>query len=293
MPVTAGLFLVGAAAISALPPLNGFVSEWLTFQAILLSPQLPEWGLRVAIPATGAILALSAALAATCFVRAFGVAFLGRPRSAEAMAAREVDVWQRGAMGLLALGCLVVGILPGLFLDLLAPVPKLLTSARLEPQFLPPWLSLVPVAESRSTYNGLLLALFIAFSAIVPALLLRRFGATATRRAPAWDCGTPTADPMTQYGGGSFAQPLRRVFGPIAFRARDRVDMPLPGEMRAATFTSELRDLAWDILYSPVVRAVGRAADRLNRLQFLTIRGYLTLVFSALVVLLLILAVWQ
>ncbi|MBL8707135.1 MAG: hydrogenase 4 subunit B, partial [Rhodospirillales bacterium] len=293
MPVTAGLFLVGAAAISALPPLNGFVSEWLTFQAILLSPQLPEWGLRVAIPAAGAILALSAALAATCFVRAFGVAFLGRPRSAEAAAAREVDAWQRGAMALLALGCLVVGILPGLFLDLLAPVPKLLTSARLDPQFQPPWLSLVPVAESRSTYNGLLLALFIAFSAILPALLLGRFGATATRRAPAWDCGTPSGDPMTQYGGGSFAQPLRRVFGPLAFRARDRVDMPLPGEMRAATFTAELRDLAWDILYSPVVRVVGRVADRLNRLQFLTIRGYLTLVFSALVILLLVLAVWQ
>jgi hydrogenase-4 component B len=293
MPVTAALFLVGSAAISALPPLNGFVSEWLTFQAILLSPQLPEWGLRIAIPAAGAILALSAALAATCFVRAFGVAFLGRPRSAEAAAAREVDAWQRAAMGLLAFLCLAVGVLPGFFLDLLAPVPKLLTSARLEPQLLAPWLSLVPVAEGRSSYNGLLLALFIAFSAILPALLLRRVGATATRRAPAWDCGTPSSDPLTQYGGGSFAQPLRRVFGPIAFRARDRVDMPLPGAMRAATFTSELRDLAWDILYSPVVRAVGQVADRLNRLQFLTIRGYLTLVFTALVVLLLILAAWQ
>ncbi len=293
MPVTAGLFLAGSMAIAALPPLNGFVSEWLTFQAILLSPILPEWGLRIAIPGAGAILALSAALAATCFVRAFGVAFLGRPRSPEAADAREVGAWQRGAMMALAILCLFVGVVPGLFIDLVAPVPKLLTSARLDPQLLPPWLSLVPVAESRSTYNGLLVALFIAFSALLPALLMRRIGATATRRAPAWDCGTPSADPMTQYGGGSFAQPIRRVFGPIAFRTKDRVDMPMPGDRRPAIFTAERRDLAWDILYSPVVRAVGRVSEKLNRLQFLTIRGYLTLVFSALVILLLTLAVWQ
>src|SRR5213076_1651225 len=81
MPQTAFVFLVGCAAISALPPLNGFVSEWLTFQAILLSPQLPSWGLKFLVPAVGALLALSAALAAACFVKAFGVTFLGRARA--------------------------------------------------------------------------------------------------------------------------------------------------------------------------------------------------------------------
>ena len=81
MPQTAFVFLVGCVAISALPPLNGFVSEWLTFQAILLSPQLPSWGLKFLVPAVGALLALSAALAAACFVKAFGVSFLGRART--------------------------------------------------------------------------------------------------------------------------------------------------------------------------------------------------------------------
>ena len=80
MPATALLFLIGSAAISALPPLNGFVSEWLMFQAILASPTLPQWALKFELPAIGAMLALAAALAATCFVRAFGVVFLGRPR---------------------------------------------------------------------------------------------------------------------------------------------------------------------------------------------------------------------
>ena len=93
MPQTAFVFLVGCVAISALPPLNGFVSEWLTFQAILLSPQLPSWGLKFLVPAVGALLALSAALAAACFVKAFGVTFLGRPRTPAAERATETDQW--------------------------------------------------------------------------------------------------------------------------------------------------------------------------------------------------------
>src|SRR5205807_587571 len=91
MPQTAFVFLVGCAAISALPPFNGFVSEWLTFQAILLSPQLPSWGLKLMIPAVGGLLALAAALAAACFVKAFGVSFLGRARSSAAASAKETD----------------------------------------------------------------------------------------------------------------------------------------------------------------------------------------------------------
>ena len=91
MPKTAFAFLIGCMAISALPPLNGFVSEWLTFQAILLHPDLPQWGLKLAIPADGALLALSAALAAACFVKAFGITFLGRARTRVAADAREVD----------------------------------------------------------------------------------------------------------------------------------------------------------------------------------------------------------
>ena len=114
MPQTAFVFLVGCVAISALPPLNGFVSEWLTFQAILLSPQLPPWGLKFLVPAVGALLALSAALAAACFVKAFGVSFLGRPRTPAAANAQETDSISLAAMFFLAALCLVAGILPGL-----------------------------------------------------------------------------------------------------------------------------------------------------------------------------------
>ena len=100
MPQTAFLFLGGCLAISALPPLNGFVSEWLTFQAVLLSPALPQWVLKLLVPAIGAVLALGAALSAACFVRAFGIAFLGRARTPAAAAAHETDRASLAAMGL-------------------------------------------------------------------------------------------------------------------------------------------------------------------------------------------------
>src|SRR5438094_3509757 len=124
MPVTAVAFLAGCIAISALPPFNGFVSEWLTFQAILLSPQLPQWVARLLVPAVGATLACSAALAAACFVKAFGMSFLGRPRSTAAAAAAETDRWSQIAMLSLALLCLLAGILPGFVLDSLGAVTK-------------------------------------------------------------------------------------------------------------------------------------------------------------------------
>ncbi|MGO4721860.1 MULTISPECIES: hydrogenase 4 subunit B [unclassified Inquilinus] len=293
MPATAAAVLAGCAAISALPPFNGFVSEWLTLQAILLSPQLPQWGLKLAVPAVGALLALAAALAAACFVRVFGIAFLGRPRSEAASQAQEVDRWSLTAMVGLAGLCLAIGILPGLVIDGLAPAVRSVVAAEMPRQIAVAWLSIVPVGESRSSYNGLLVFLFIALSASLAAFAIHRLASRALRRAPAWDCGYPDPSPATQYTAGSFAQPIRRVFGTVVFRARDHVEMPPPGDPRPARFKVDLRDPVWDILYAPVAGIVGFLADRLNHLQFLTIRRYLSLVFMALVTLLLALSLWS
>ena len=293
MPKTAFCFLVGCAAISALPPLNGFVSEWLTFQAILLHPNLPQWGLKIAIPADGALLALSAALAAACFVKAFGISFLGRARSNVAAQAREVDGFSVTAMGILAALCLLAGVLPGLVIDGLAPVAQALTGARMPTQIGLDWLTIVPVAQSRSSYNGLLVFVFIAGSAWLTAMAVHRFASHALRRGPAWDCGFPDPSPATQYTAGSFAQPIRRVFGTLVFRARETVTMPPPGDMASASIVKTIHDPVWDTVYAPIAGGVAWAADVLNHLQFLTIRRYLGFVFAALVLLLLALALWQ
>ena len=292
MPQTAFLFLIGCVAISALPPLNGFVSEWLTFQAILQSPQLPSWGLKLLVPAVGALLALSAALAAACFVRAFGFTFLGRPRTSAASGAFEVDANSLAAMYFLAALCLISGILPGFFMDALASAVQLLVGGRMPVQTSVDWLSIVPIAESRSSYNGLLVLAFMIASGTLAAFVIHRLASDKLRRGPAWGCGYPDPGVSTQYTADSFAQPIRRVFGTVVFRAREIGEMPPPGSTDPARLTVELRDLVWDTFYAPIATGMRFASERFNYLQFLTIRSYLSLVFAALVLLLLVLAIW-
>ncbi len=291
MPTTAFVFLIGAVAISALPPLNGFVSEWLTFQAILNGALLPQWLLKFAVPVVCAMLALAAALAAVCFVKVYGVVFLGRPRRAAAEVAKEVGVLMLAPMAALAAICTIVGVLPLTLLGLLRPVAAALLPE--SPWLIANWLWLAPLGTDRSSYSGLVLLLAIAFLAALLVLIIHRVGSARVRRSPAWDCGFPDARPETQYTASSFAQPLRRIFGTLAFAARERIEMPALGETRAARLEVSMRDPAWDGLYAPVARAVGWLADRLNVLQFQTIRRYLSLMFAALVLLLLIVALSQ
>jgi formate hydrogenlyase subunit 3/multisubunit Na+/H+ antiporter MnhD subunit len=293
MPSTTLAFLVGSAAIAALPPLNGFASEWLTLQAILISPQLSSWTLRFVVPAVGALLALSAALAAACFVRAFGISFLGRARSQAADQATETDIFSLGAMLVLAVLCLLAGLVPGFVIDSLSPVTLTLLGARLPEQSALQWLTVVPIAEGRSSYNALVLFVFIAVSMSIIAFAIHRLASHALRRSPAWDCGTPDPSPLTQYSGDSFAQPIRRVFGTFVFAAREEVHMPRPGDVAPARFRAHVHDLVWEGLYTPIAGVVGFLAHHLNRLQFLTIRKYLSVVFGLLVVLLFVLILWQ
>jgi hydrogenase-4 component B len=293
MPYTAFCFLAGAAAISALPPLNGFVSEWLTFQAVFLSPGLPQWGLILLVPAVGALLALSAALVSACFVRAFGVTFLGRPRTGAATEARETDRFSLAAMFALAALCAAAGVLPGFVIDALAPAVRSLVGEGPAVQGLQSYLSIVPVAGSQNTYSGFLIFLFVVAAALLTALLVHALAGRKLRRSPAWDCGFPDSSPQLQYSASSFAQPIRRVFGTMVFRAEETVSMPSPGDVTPARYVATLRDLVWDAFYTPVTAFVQFASERLNILQFLTIRRYLGLVFFSLVFLLLVLAIWQ
>ncbi len=293
MPRTALAFLIGCAAISALPPLNGFVSEWLTFQAILVSPELPQWGLKLTVPAAGALLALAAALAAACFVKVFGVTFLGRPRSEAANAATEVDAYSLTAMFVLAAICFLAGVLPGFIIDALSSVTAMLTGGMMPHQALLPWMSIVPIAESRSSYNGLIILTFLVVSGSLTAMIIHRFASHATRPSAIWDCGFPLDAPQTQYGSASFSMPIRRVFGTVVFAVYERVDMPRPGEIRAGHFGLRILDPAWRYAYGPVSRGVGAVSVALNQLQFLTIRRYLTLVFCTLIALLALVAAWR
>jgi hypothetical protein len=189
--------------------------------------------------------------------------------------------------------CALFGIFPALAIDALGPAVQSILNTRLAPQLDIPWFLLIPIGGSRSSYDGLLIFIFIAASALVTVAAIHGLASRAIRRGPIWDCGFPDATPLAQYSAASFAQPIRRVFGTLIFRAREQVDMPSPGETKPAHFHVELRDPVWDRIYAPIAAAVSITADRLNLLQFLTIRRYLTLVFLTLVGLLLVLAIWS
>ena len=139
---------------------------------------------------------------------------------------------------------------------------RALLGAHMPVQTALPWLSIVPVAESRSSYNGLLVFAFIAISTIVTVEVIHRFASRAVRHGPAWDCGFPDPSPATQYTADSFAQPIRRVFGEVVFQATERVDMPPPGDARPARLVVVVRDLIWEALYAPIAAMVAIGAEQ-------------------------------
>ena len=293
LPRTAFVFLIGAVSISALPPFNGFVSEWLVFQGVINGATLPQWPAKFAAPIVGAMLALAAALAAVAFVKAFGIGFLGRPRSTKAAEAKEVGLLMIGPMAVLAIVCTLAGIAPKLVLDLIRPATSLLLPSSRGAIDVSNWLWLAPLGLDRSSYGGVVILAGILGMTTILVLAIHRLASSSARRAPAWDCGFPDPRPETQYTASSFSQPIRRVFGTSVFAATEIVDMPRPDEIRAAKFESNLRDPAWDLLYRPVIDAVNWLADRLNMTQYMTIRRYLGMMFGALVFLLLLVAVTQ
>lgn len=292
MPATAFVFLIGAVAISALPPFNGFVSEWLTFQAILNGSLLPQWLLKFFVPIVGAMLALAAALAAVCFVKVYGVVFLGRPRRRAADEARDVGLLMVVPMAVLAAVCTGVGVVPQAILELLRPVAKGLWHNS-TPLPSADWLWLVPLGSNRSSYSGIIALIAITLLATLLVAVIHRFASDRVRRSPAWDCGFPDPRPETQYTASSFAQPVRRIFGSLAFSAREQIDMPAPGDVRPARIEVTMSDPIWDGLYAPVAATITWLADHVNVMQFQTIRRYLSLMFGALVLLLLVVALSQ
>lgn len=282
MPWTGLFFLVGCLSISALPPFNGFVSEWLTFQAALQAWQLDSGVLRSLIPITAAVLALTGALAAAGFVKVYGVAFLGQARSRHVRRARPVPLGMRAGQGLLAAMCLVLGVLPTSVIELLEPVPKQLLGAGLLQATTQGWLWLTPVSSETASYSAPLLVSLLALVAAAVGWTLRRGAVRRVRHCDAWDCGFAPPTPRMQYTATAFAQPIRRVFG-LLFEIDESVDRR---EGSAARYHLSVRDRAWDLLYVPVARAIETAARRVVKLQSGNIRVYLGWTLGTLVVLL-------
>jgi formate hydrogenlyase subunit 3/multisubunit Na+/H+ antiporter MnhD subunit len=285
MPWTAVLMLLGCCSIAALPPLNGFVSEWLTFQAFLLSPSLPVPLMKLLVPMGAALFALTAALAAACFVKAYGLTFLGHWRGRAPAAAAEVGWAMRGGMILAAAGCVALGVLPSLVIGWMDSVPQQLVGAAVSPSR---WMWTTPVAQERASYSAPVLLAGVAV-VIAAAYFLLHVRPGAIRRAPIWDCGFERLTVRMQYSAGAFAMPLRRIFG-FLFHVRERVTpFAYPGQAaypRRLRYRLSVRDRFWGWLYQPVVDACLALARQAGRLQQGRIQAYLISSFLTVIVLL-------
>lgn len=289
MPKVTALVLVGAAGLAALPPSGGFAGEWTLFQAVLAAPRLGGLGWQVLACIAAALMALAAALAASAAVRLIGVAFLGRPRTPRAAAASEPGRPMLAALAGLAGASVLVGLFPGAVLRLLGPAVQQAVGAGVAGHV--GWLTISPQADSAG-YTAPAIAVLLSLAGVSVYLAVRRWTVAGERRGPAWDCGfgdppnwLPFGDPVTQYGGASFAQPLRRALAASLMDARETVDMPLPGETRPAHMKVRLRDPADSHLFAVLGHWRSRVSHFADFMQFLTIRSTLAVMFCALLIL--------
>ncbi|HEX5767745.1 MAG TPA: hydrogenase 4 subunit B, partial [Burkholderiales bacterium] len=282
MPATAFHFLVGALAISALPPLNGFVSEWLTFQSALQAPLLEHSVMRSLVPLFAATLALAGALTAMCFVKVYGIAFLGQPRH-KASVSRDAGPSERLGLAWLSAGCLVLGLFPAGMLQVLNQVGASLTGHGLSAEALESdWLWLVPTHPAEASYSPLIFFVVVLAVVLLTVRLVRLFYHGRVRRADPWDCGFPEQTPRMQDTADAFGQPIGLVFGPLYLMKRS-----LPGpEDPTPKYSMKIEDRHWPWLYLPVVHAVEFASARIGRLQRGRISTYLLYSFLTLIALL-------
>jgi hydrogenase-4 component B len=294
MPRTFALFLLGALAIVALPPLNGFVSEWLLFQIFFRSFATSTLTAEVAFTASAAVLALASGLTAYCFVKVVGVAFLGQPRSEAARNVRaDAPASMVAGMAVLGGSCLLLGIYPALYLSAAAPAVDAMVPGNLPS--VSPWAwaqSLPPAVVGAGGSLGIGVVALILAAGLLVALGLRRGGSRpADPPAPTWDCGFDEGSPRAQITATGFAQPVVRIFERF-YRSRSYPELVDRGRGRPATFGkvgrwSEVRgaDLL-ALLYRPVARATEGFARRVSRFQSGGIHAYLAYLILTLLALL-------
>jgi len=281
MPWVAWLALIGTLAIAGLPPLNGFVSEWLLLQSFLFTPELPHQFINMLVPIGAAALAMTAALAAYVMVKFYGVIFLGRPREEALATAHDCGRLERLGLLWLAVGCVLLGLLPVPVLAFLDRVNAQLLGAVMGGQ-IESWWFLAPVSAQRATYNPaiFLLGILIAFGLTYWGV--RRVFHGRIRKVDPWDCGYPLQTPRMQDTAEGFGQPIRQIFEPFFLMRRE---LPSPFDL-APRYKVEIDDKFWRWCYVPVAWAVEGTARLVGLLQRGRISAYLLYSFLTLIALL-------
>lgn len=291
MPQTALFFLIGAVAISALPPLNGFISEWLTYQSLLQGFGTTDSLLRLMFPIGGALLALTGALAAACFVKAFGVTFLAQPRSEAAAKTHEASPTMLMGQALLVAACVFLGLFPTLFLKVLDPLTQQLTGLQISSQLsLANGLVLSGANQNGGTVSTLGIAVLGICLLVIPFALRLGFAQNAkTRVGPTWDCGLEGLTPRMEYTATGFSKPIRMIFKAL-FRPRREVQREYdfsPYFTTSIRFEAHVEEVFETRIYRPLHRRVLQFSRRMRALQAGSLQAYLIYIFVTLLLLLL------
>ncbi|HYS63638.1 MAG TPA: hydrogenase 4 subunit B [Paraburkholderia sp.] len=285
MPWTAWAALIGALSSAGLPPLSGFVSEWLLLQSFLFTPGLPDPFLNMVVPLVAALIALVAALAGYTMVKFFGIIFLGQPREAKLSEARDASPWERAGFAWLAAICVLLGLLPVQFVAVLDRVTQMLVGAGIGPAVASNgWLLLAPTSVDRASYMPAVFLLFFFACCGLAWLLVRRLYHGRLRRAAPWACGYPFVNARMQDTAEGFGQPIREIFAPL-FRIERRLPSPFDSQ---PVYSVTVTDRAWALIYEPLERLVKRIAALAGLLQTGRIGVYLMHSFLVLIVLLML-----
>jgi hydrogenase-4 component B len=281
MPWVAWLTLVGALAIAGLPPLNGFVSEWLLLQAFLSAYQVPKPFVGMLLPLGAALVALAAALAGYVMVKFYGVIFLGQPREPSLERAHDAGLLERIGLAWLAAGCIVLGLFPRAFIDLLELVPMqfgLIQTRTIGGS----WWRVIPVMERQAAYAPVLFLLVVGLVIALTVFVVSRFYHVRARRSAPWDCGFVRLDARMQDTAEGFGQPIRHIFQPFFAIRRE---LPSPFDEKPHYHVT-IGDRIWTFAYLPLAGLVQRAARAVSWLQQGRIATYLLYSFVTLLVML-------
>lgn len=283
MPWVGWIALLGALAAAGLPPLNGFVSEWLLLQSFLFTLGLPGTFVNNLVPVAAAGVALVAALGGYVMVKFFGVIFVGQPREPALSKSHDAATAERIGLVWLALACVVLGLFPAQVIALIDPVTQVLVDSGVgEAVARGGWLFLAPVHADRASYSPLLFLLLVAASFAAAFLLVRKLYHGRLRRAAPWDCGYPLISARMQDTAEGFGQPIRQVFEPF-FRIKRHLPTPFD---REPSYRLVATDHFWHWLYEPVARVVELASRTVGLLQQGRISTYLMYSFITLLVML-------
>jgi hydrogenase-4 component B len=284
MPWVGWLMLLGVLASAGLPPLGGFVSEWLLLQSFLFTPGLPVPLLTMLIPVVAALIALVAALAGYTMVKFFGVIFLGQPREEKLAHAHDAGLWERTGMVWLAFGCIALGLLPTYFIQLIDPVTQQLVQAGLGERVAASGWLLAPNSLEQASYGPVIFLLGILASFALAYLLVRRLYHGRMRRGRAWACGFPWVTARMQDTAEGFGQPIRQIFEPFFVMQRE---LPTPFDAHPR-YRVTVEDHFWRWLYVPIADLAGYLARLIGLMQQGRISVYLLYSFLTLAATLLV-----